>query len=459
MFKRFANNSLRFRLIVILSGISLLIWFTATAIEWFKFREEMNKQFDTQQVLFAEKLASSNIMQGFHEIRPHHRRNVHHQKHINDDALAFAVFTERGDPIFNDGRDGQFIEFAPHRGFKNIRLIEHDDEEAEVDQWRIFWLKHRDLYIAVGQEIDYRNEIINDVMASKFWGGFIALPLLILAIWFIVTKELASLRSLQKQVLKRKPDETTPIQTADLPKEIQPLVQSLNRYFTRTQTMLSRERRFTSDAAHELRSPLAGLRIQTEIAQMTLDDPDTHLTALNNLTNGIDRIAQLIEQLLTLSRLENLEQLDELEPINWQTLIEQNVSQLYVQAENKRSEISVDLQSLPQNQQGKPLLLNLILRNLIDNAISYTPEGSKIKLTLTSNGLTIEDDGYGVSDEDLHKLGQPFYRPVDRPVQSDKDEKGSGLGISIIKRIVELHGFSMKLSRSEMGGLKVEILF
>lgn len=223
--------------------------------------------------------------------------------------------------------------------------------------------------------------------------------------------------------------------------------------------MLSRERRFTSDAAHELRSPLAGLRIQTEIAQMMLDDPDTHLSALNNLTHGIDRIAQLIEQLLTLSRLENLEQLDELETINWQALIEQNVSQLYPQAESKRLEICADLQSIPQNQQGKPLLINLILRNLIDNAINYTPEGSKIKLTLTSNGLTIEDDGYGVSDEDLNKLGQPFYRPVDRPVQSDKDEKGSGLGISIIKRIVELHGFSMKLSRSEMGGLKAEIIF
>ncbi|MBD4685600.1 two-component system sensor histidine kinase QseC, partial [Xanthomonas citri pv. citri] len=76
---------------------------------------------------------------------------------------AFAVFTEQGDPIFNDGRDGQFIEFAPHRGFKNVRLIEHDDEEDEVDTWRIFWLKHRDLYIAVGQEIDYRNKIINKV--------------------------------------------------------------------------------------------------------------------------------------------------------------------------------------------------------------------------------------------------------------------------------------------------------
>jgi len=223
--------------------------------------------------------------------------------------------------------------------------------------------------------------------------------------------------------------------------------------------MFHRERRFTSDAAHELRSPLAGLRIQTEIAQMTIDDSAEHQKALQNITGSIDRIAQLIEQLLTLSRLENLTQLDQLEAIDWRILIENNVAQLYAQAEAKRSEIIVNLQSEPQKQLGKPLLLNLILRNVLDNAISYTQAESRIYVTLTAESLIVEDNGQGVSDEDLAKLGQPFYRPVDRPVQSDKDAKGSGLGISIIKRIVELHGFSMQLTRSEKGGLKVEIRF
>ncbi|VEI44802.1 sensor protein QseC [Actinobacillus equuli] len=140
-------------------------------------------------------------------------------------------------------------------------------------------------------------------------------------------------------------------------------------------------------------------------------------------------------------------------------MIENNVSQLYQQAENKRSEILVDLQAEPQAQLGKTLLLNLVLRNLIDNAINYTPEESLIKITLSTDSLVVEDNGNGVSDEDLAKLGQPFYRPVDRPVQSGQDERGSGLGISIIKRIVELHRFELKLSRSEMGGLKAEIFF
>lgn len=451
------HSSLRTRLIVILSSLSSLVWFIATGIEWCKFQKEMNKQFDTQQILFAERLASSNLMQGFHEILPRSKENFH-QRHVNDDALAFAVFTEQGYPIINDGRDGKFIEFKPHKGFQNVSIDEYDDED-ELDEWRIFWLKHNDIFVAVGQELEYRDDIIWDVMTSKLWGGVIALPLLILVIWFIVSRELASLKRLEKEVKNRKPSDTSALEIAQIPQEIQPLVKSLNHYFERTNTMFNRERRFTSDAAHELRSPLAGLRIQTEIAQMTIDEPEAHQRALNNITGSIDRIAQLIEQLLTLSRLESITELDEQEKIQWQELIESNVSQLYSQAERKGTEIEVDIQSQPENQQGKPLLLNLALRNLLDNAIHYTPNNSLIKLKLSKQRLIVEDNGNGVSDEVLAKLGQPFYRPVDRPVQSDNDEKGSGLGISIIKRIAELHGFNFQLSHSALGGLKAEIVF
>lgn len=457
MFKRTTKDSLRARLIIILSGICFLIWSIATGFEWIKFRKEMNKLFDTQLVLFAERLASSNIMQGFHEINP--LQGGFHQKHVDDDALAFAVFTSKGEAIFNDGRDGKFIRFTPHKGFQNTRLIEDDDSEDEVDEWRLFWLQYNDIYIAVGQETEYRNDLINDVMAAKYWGTLIILPLFIFAIWFIVTFELRSLRQLTHHVIQRKPDETMPIEIQNLPPEIIPLVQSLNNYFKRSQSMFNRERRFTSDAAHELRSPLAGLRLQTEIAQMTVDSPDEHKIALDNLISGIDRITQLIEQLLTLSRLENLKQLDDLEPVDWKKLIDSTVTQLYAKAENKHSDIRVEIFGMPKNQQGKKLLLNLVLLNLVGNAINYTPEGSLIRITLSEKNLTVEDNGSYISDEDIAKLGQPFYRPAERPVHSKHDEKGSGLGISITKRIVQLHRFSLQLSRSQMGGLKAEIIF
>lgn len=446
--------SLRLRLMLALSGISLLIWLIATGVEWFTFRKEMKRQFDGQQVLFAERLASSNLVEGFHTVQiPDHL----YQKRVDDDALAFAVFTENGEQIINDGRNGQFIQFEPQSGFHNTLMLEEGDDEPE--EWRIFWLKYNDVHIAVAQEKEYRDDLIFEVMLSKLSGGVIAIPFLLLAIGWILTRELAPLKRLENAVISRKPDDTNPIEISQLPKEIQPLVSSLNHYFVRTNSMFNRERRFTSDAAHELRSPLAGLRIQTEIAQMTRDDPIEHERALNNMLGGIDRITQLIDQLLTLSRLENIEQLEDLETVNWQSLIEQCVSQCYHLAEAKGSDIRVEIESNAQNQQGKMGLLHLVLRNLLDNAIHYTPERSMIQLTLTEKSLSVEDNGNGVSDEDLAKLGQPFYRPADRPVQSQQDEKGSGLGISIIKRIVKLHGFQFQLSRSQLGGLKAELIF
>lgn len=418
------NSSLRRRLIFMLSGITLIIWLFSIVTGWVTLRKEIHELFDNQLVFFAERLASSNVSDGFHEIKDDLSS---YQAEVDDDALAFAIFTEKGDQILNDGRDGKFIQFAPQEGFQVTLLhkVEEQQNKDDIDEWRIYWLKHGDVYIAVGQETDYRQDLITEVILSQMWGWTIGFPLIIIAILWIVRRELASLKRLEQQVSKRKPDDTKAIDAEQLPSEVLPLVNSLNHYFERTHTMFNRERRFTSDAAHELRSPLAGLRIQTEIAQMTMDDPEQHQQALKNMTGGIDRISQLIEQLLTLSRLDNLEQLDNVEPIHWQRLIEENISMLYHHVEQKNTDIQFDLQALPMKELlGKPLLINLILRNLIDNAINYKPRGSVIKVTLAADHLTVEDNGDGVSDEDLAKLGQPFFRPVDRPTQATQDEMG-----------------------------------
>lgn len=454
MINLFQNRSLRFRLVIALSSVSLIIWLITMITEWIKVRIEVDKLFDTQQILFAERIASSDIMQGFHEILELDSL-PRHNKQLDDDALAFAVFADDGYPLLNDNRNGRFIPFAPAKGFQNVHLPQQDDSE----HWRIYWLKHRDLYIAVGQELEYRGDLIHDIVFTQMWSWLVGLPLLILAILWIVNREIAPLRQLQQTVQQRKPDETDILPTDNLPREILPLVKSLNHYFTRTQTMFNRERRFTSDAAHELRSPLAGLRIQTELAQLTLDDPDAHQRALHNMTSGIDKIAQLIEQLLTLSRLESLVSLDEQEPIDWQQLIDNNVAQFTATAAPKGSKIYTEFAPNVASRQGKALLLSLVLRNLLDNAVRYTPPNSKIYVRLLPDRLIVEDNGNGVSPSELEKLGQPFYRPADRPIESDQDEKGSGLGLSIIKRILELHHFHFTLTQSPLGGLKAEIRF
>ncbi|PHI40856.1 two-component sensor histidine kinase [Actinobacillus succinogenes] len=436
--KLLKRRSLRFRLIVILSLAALVIWSMATAIAWFQAKNEVNKMFDAQQILFAKRLASSDLggmlldRQFRYRFRSGHRARP---KRYDDNALAFAIFTRHGQFVVGDEAKGDNILFAPRSGFTLAK------PRGENDLWRIFWLPSNNgrLMIAVGQQIEYRNELVQDMVFGQMWVWIAGLPLLITLIIFLITKELKALKQVGDEMRKRSPESQQLLSTRNVPHEILPLVNGLNRFFNRTSNMLLRERRFTSDAAHELRSPLAGLRIQAELAQMAGDDVKLREEALNHLTDGIDRATQLIEQLLTLSRLDNLQQLDNLEEIHWEQLIPSVIGELYFNAEKRRMNLSFEHAETPNVQKGQPLLLSLMLRNVIDNAIKYCPEGSDIKVRLKKSSILVEDNGGGVSKEDLSKLGQRFYRPA------GQNEKGSGLGLSIVFRIAELHHIKVRL--------------
>ncbi|WP_416069093.1 quorum sensing histidine kinase QseC [Testudinibacter aquarius] len=447
-------SSLRLRLIIILSFASLLLWSVATLIAWLKAKDETDKVFDTQQILFAERLASSNLRQMLVQQNSGRiNKSVKSPKHIrkkllDDEALAFAIFTRDGEKLLSDGEHGDEIAFSPARGFSKQKI---DD-----DLWRIFWLpagNNGEVMIAVAQEFEYRKEVVSDIVFSQLWVWLTGLPILLALIIFVVTRELASVKRLQRKLNRRSPDDNSPITVPSLPTEIQPIVDSLNHFFDRTSNMLLRERRFTSDAAHELRSPLTALRVQTEIAQLAGNDVAMRNQALNNLTSGIDRASQLIEQLLTLSRLDSVVELDNLEPIQWQDLIESLLGERHFSAAKKQISLEFQQYGQPPLQQGQPLLVSLMLRNLIDNAIHYCPNGSKVTVSLYSDHLTISDNGDGVSEEALPKLGQRFYRPA------GQNEKGSGLGLSIVTRIAELHHYSVKFRNIIPKGFESEIRF
>lgn len=449
---RFKQRSLRFRLIIVISFISLLIWTVSTAVAWFQVRKEINQVFDAQQILFAERLASSNLHTMLSERRPPESRKKRHLKaEYDDDALAFAVFNARGDMLLHDGNNGEYFHFTPKINGFSISQLSNDN-----DPWRIFWLPVAGgrLLIAVGQELDYRDDLTEEMVLSQMWIWFASLPLLLTLIVLIINRELKTLRQVGEVVASRTPEDTTPL-THDVPKEIVPLVKSLNQFFNKTSGMLLRERRFTSDAAHELRSPLAALKIQTEIAQIAGDDAELRDKALANLTQGINRATQLIEQLLTLSRLDNLKQLEGVEEIHWDRLIPSLIGELYFHADRRDIELQFEQKGLPAVQKGQPLLLATMLRNLIENAIKYCQEGATVRITLEKQAIIVEDNGGGVEESDLVKLGQRFYRPA------GQNEKGSGLGLSIVQRIADLHYYTIQLDNSHAidgkKGLRVRI--
>ncbi|MCU1107635.1 sensor histidine kinase N-terminal domain-containing protein, partial [Glaesserella parasuis] len=247
--KLLKNTSLRFRLMIVISCTALLIWLISTAVAWVQVRHEVDEVFDAQQVLFAQRLASSDLRTLLMERKPQRAFNVeHHKKSLkkttfDDDALAFAIFNAQGERILSDGHNGANFPFKRASGFTKSRLNHEDD-----DEWRIFWLPISDrFFVAVGQEQDYRDDLVQGMVFSQMWIWFASLPLLLGLIVWVIKRELLTLQRVGEQVQQRTPDDNSPLSTA-VPKEILPVVTSLNQFFDKTSTVLLRERRFTSDA-------------------------------------------------------------------------------------------------------------------------------------------------------------------------------------------------------------------
>jgi two-component system sensor histidine kinase QseC len=182
------------------------------------------------------------------------------------------------------------------------------------------------------------------------------------------------------------------------------------------------------------------------VVQLAGDDAPMREHALDNLTVGIDRATRLVDQLLTLSRLDSLSDLAELAPIDWNDLVTMTLAEQDRQAHAAGVTLRYEHRGTPPPRQGETLLLSLLLRNLLDNAVRYTPQGGVVTVTLSERSLTVEDDGPGVTTEHLARLGERFYRPP------GQEQTGSGLGLSIVQRIAGLHGLQISFANRPAGG-------
>ncbi len=440
--------SLKLRLTLLFLALSLTAWFAASLVAWQQTRDTLDKLFDTQQMLFAKRLLTMDL----DEIRaPERMREVPKKaKHgrLDDDALAFAIYTPDGRMVLNDGENGRDIPYHYRRdGFDNGQLNDDNDE------WRFLWLTAPDgkYRVVVGQEHEYRQEMALDVVRSQFTPWLVALPIMLLVLIVLLSRELRPLKKLSQTLRARTPDATDRLATQGVPIEVRPVVDALNQLFARTQAMMARERRFTSDAAHELRSPLTALKVQTEVAQLSLDDPQAQAKALTQLHAGIDRASRLVEQLLTLSRLDSLESLDDVEPLNMADLLQSVVMDSYHPAQQAGIEIRLNILDPQVTRTGQQLLLSLLVRNLLDNAVRYSPRGSRVEVTLDTHSVIVRDNGPGIAPDALRRIGERFYRPP------GQDQTGSGLGLSIVKRIAALHRMTVTLGNGQDGGFEARI--
>lgn len=443
--------SLKLRFIIYFFISIIITWLLATGITYILSKQILREVFDSQQVLFAKRLASLDVNRLFAEDDEltDIKSKAIKRFDYDDDILSFAIFDYQGQRIFHDDEDGEDFVF-------NTKVLEQKDPVYMQDtkKWRIIWLRTKNhTIIAVGQENEYREEMAEKMAFSQAIPWLAMLFILMVITFFTISRELSPLHKLAIQIKQREPDDSTPINNDNTPKEVHPFINALNALFIKISEMIARERRFTENAAHELRSPLTALRIQAEVAQLSNINSTQQKTALNNLTLGIDRASHLIDQLLTLSRLDSETKLDDCEPIDWQTVISSTIHQLQPLADKKNITIHYEKQANNPNTRGNVLFLSLLLSNLIDNAIKYCPANSHIAIIENNRHLIIEDNGHGVTQEILTQLGDRFYRPA------GMDITGSGLGLSIVKQIISLHHWSIKFYTVKSGGLGIHISF
>lgn len=340
--------------------------------------------------------------------------------------------------IVADGRVLQRTTGAPAQPF--IAGFDDDDGFADVDvesrRWRVFIVRDEAgrFEVQVGQRHSKRFDILEELAEALLLPVAAMLAVLALVCWLLIGKVLQPLRRTATSIAAKTPDDLTQVPLDGQPAELLPIVGALNGMLARLDAALQAERRFTADAAHELRTPLAGLHMHVQLLQR--QHPEL-APAFQKLRLDIGRVTALVDSLLTLARLDPLSQ----DQLSLQQVALAPLLQRVVDAHRTLAQergITLALQCDRDTLAADPQLLEIVLRNLVDNALRYCPAGSRVELAADAAGITVRDDGPGVDAASQARLTERFFRVL------GQGQGGSGLGLSIVKRIVDLHGFGLR---------------
>jgi two-component system sensor histidine kinase QseC len=324
--------------------------------------------------------------------------------------------------------------------------------------WRHFsqWNEDRSQQVQVSENHHIRDELIGHIAWRLLFPALFGLPLIGFWVWLATRRGFASLDGIARQIASRDPQQLQPVHPAAAPEEIRTLLEALNGLFQRVEHTLEAERRFTADAAHELRTPLAALQAQLQVAQRARNDEERD-RSLSQLQSGLTRAAHLVDQMLHLARLDPESGLPDPQAVDLARLAEEVCADLGPQILAKN--IDFDLAATPDSQvTGQAEWLGVLIRNLVDNAVRYTPEGGQVCVAIirepTVVRLSIADSGPGIPLDERESVLRRFHR------LNQGNQPGSGLGLAIVARIAELHGAQLQLDTSNTTkGLLVTVQF
>jgi len=333
---------------------------------------------------------------------------------------------------------------APKRPFVDPQRRDDRFYNAKIDGewWRVYVRRHKsqDFSVQIGQEWEDRNELVFDVLKSLAWPLAGLWALLGLANWWLVRRLAAPLARMARRIGDKSQTDLSPMPDDSRAQEIRAMVAALNRLLERLSRALESERRFTADAAHELRTPLAALASRIQVMQRSHAEQGNPalMTDLQRLRDDVSRSTALVEKLLQLARLDPQSgDVPNMETIDLQALLDDVVRVCAPLARARHISLEVDgaVSALSGHQEA----LFSALRNLVDNAIRYGRQGGRVRISVARSGeravvICVQDDGDGVSAEDRRQLSRRFFRVL------GSGGPGSGLGLSIVARVAQLHG-------------------
>lgn len=436
--------SIRARILILITGGIVVVWLAATALSYRDARRELNALFDAQLAESGRVL----LMQASHELDEagEHGRRARaidiDVEHPYAQELHLQLWDREGRLVYQSTDD------LPSERLVTGMTNGYADRTLHGGRWRVLVLTDAGsgLQIQVCQSYEGRTRLAASVARNMLLPLIVALPLIAGLIWIATTRAIRPLADLAGALESRDSEDMTPLRAGAMPRELEPVSRSVDGLLARLRDRFELERRFTADAAHELRTPLAAIKTQAQVASGAATDAE-RAHAVAQIVRGVDRATHLVEQLLTLARLDPEASVSVEEPVDLGRIARETVAAFGAGGAAVRVEAPAAM------VRGHAALLATLTRNLVENAIVHG-NGENVEVRVEAGNdvvLHVEDRGPGITQAERERVFDRFYRaPGGRP--------GSGLGLSIVRRIAELHGATVRLESSDDGrGLHVTV--
>ncbi len=439
-----ASHSIRLRLLLMILLTVLLLWTAVLCFTWWRTNRDINSVYDAELVQVAQLLAVATA----HEAEEHDLDD--YEADLSRAGYTFPLIFQiwnHSDRLMVRGPD------APRHPLSTSREDGFSDVTINGDGWRVFTmnLTEQDFRVQVARSHSVRQRLVNEFVVDVIKPLLLALPLFGM-LWLVVHRGLEPLRQVSRLIAERDYRHLNPVTVEHIPEESLHLVDEINALLLRLKESISRNSRFTADVAHELRTPIAGMLIQLQSHDMDLDETERR-QIFDKVRRGLERLSHVVDQLLVLASIEPERIRQSFEFFDLYATVEDVMSELSPLALDKRIELEL-MANEPIEVYGNHELMTIMLSNLVGNAIKFTPQNGRIlvQIVRVTDGvsLSIEDTGPGIPVE---KKAWVFER-LNRVAKGD----GSGLGLSIVKEICQLHQASISLGDREEGpGLIVNL--